>query len=1110
MTSTLCSVYFLPPMAIARVGGSATPVDSFVWEEDPDAHNGAQTVIRPRPSLQVLADGTPRVHLPRAIVFRDDGELRPVAPFFELWAELHGEDGERYHAPVTPTLLGQLGVSVDAIRITARAGNFKASRRTHDPACAFIGELTIKGDDHTRHSLDAFSPPVPHREPLVYENNPICLGHVQLLRPVEEEHDGVNLGAYRVRFTPAGGQVFGPVGLASAAASPLEPGRALATESTAATVHEVVPPANRILNPNTPWSRHVMDTGRHDDPQPADSYDGANVDGSVSWGVVDDTCEAAIKLELVVDGERYAATARALVAQPDYAPDRRPVYSYSDELADRELPRHGVSRATVGEALSETSDLFARAFENLSLLNLDAARDYLVRENLKRTGGEPAPEAPSTGFDGMSAADRPLSRVSAHVQRAGPPDSRTPLTDVARQVHAALVHAPQLLHVLRTQPDRFRKLLRPPFARFSQLSPRAADDVDGSTRDPRRFRDTLHDMRMPPYMRDSGREPLSISSRQYDALMDLIDWLEENPAAVVEIPQERPQGRGIYPRNLTARLEYMADGNPVTSRLEDAVGNCFPGLEVDVRNLDRRFFPGLVFNFASREHRNLPAEDPEVYGALLVSLEYESDPDLPPRDPDAIPLLAAYHGPIGRALSKGEWFLRSVTQEAHTIDMVEVDAGGERAPLDGMTVWRIVRGLDPGPVSICLERRDAAADPIVLHGWRRIYVDPTTGVINDVFQPGEMVQSLCSPWQHDFRDCACMYWASNRPDVVFGEAKDEARAGIRMDWLRADRSAAGRAFTGGSYYDNRPHQMNPHELNARWPELSVVLEQREIGDVYRPPATEREAPYDSPEELARVLRVELAPLELALSLEYLYAHFSIRSADEVDARRLPRLADEAALLRRQLLMIAISEMSHLRWVNQILAGLRDHGLVPGYEPVVTPAAVLPRSRSGPRGEMKRPFQLRPCTPEALADFIDIEQPSGFIDGAYARAVATLRQPEYPPDLYQLAVRIDSDGADHYRAFCRSAASLRRYSKTDSGWPYLRTIRLGERRECEEALDLYEQILESVRAGFQTAAATDFEGASEHQLCSRDRMERLQEAAARRGVGVCFTEVTTCE
>ena len=53
----------------------------------------------------------------------------------------------------------------------------------------------------------------------------------------------------------------------------------------------------------------------------------------------------------------------------------------------------------------------------------------------------------------------------------------------------------------------------------------------------------------------------------------------------------------IFPRNLTARADYIVRGNPTNSRPESGVDNCFPGLEFDQRNLDQQFFPGLHFEF---------------------------------------------------------------------------------------------------------------------------------------------------------------------------------------------------------------------------------------------------------------------------------------------------------------------------------------------------------------------------------------------------------------------------------------------------------------------------------------------------------------------------------
>jgi hypothetical protein len=36
----------------------------------------------------------------------------------------------------------------------------------------------------------------------------------------------------------------------------------------------------------------------------------------------------------------------------------------------------------------------------------------------------------------------------------------------------------------------------------------------------------------------------------------------------------------------------------------------------------------------------------------------------------------------------------------------------------------------------------------------------------ETMKPGELTQGLCSPWQHDYRECACYYWPATRPDYV--------------------------------------------------------------------------------------------------------------------------------------------------------------------------------------------------------------------------------------------------------------------------------------------------------------------------------------------------------
>jgi hypothetical protein len=64
----------------------------------------------------------------------------------------------------------------------------------------------------------------------------------------------------------------------------------------------------------------------------------------------------------------------------------------------------------------------------------------------------------------------------------------------------------------------------------------------------------------------------------------------------------------------------------------------------------------------------------------------------------------------------------------------------------------------------------------------------------------------------------------------------------------------------------------------------------------------------------------------------------------------------------------------------------------------------------------RQAELRPLTPGVLTEFIAVEHPSAYIDGAYARVIATLSQGEYPPYMVELALRIAGDGVQHENRF----------------------------------------------------------------------------------------------
>lgn len=531
-------LYFLPPLAIARLGGSDTPLESFRWTNDITIEGAHHTVIEPAISLDVDDDGAVFPHLPNAIQFRDAGKLRPVAPFFELWVRLAVlVDGKPVvsEKPLTLHVLGQLGIAAGDLRYRITLGNKKAERRTLSPECGFLGRVDVTGDDHRRHPVLACSPHNPGRVPLVDPSRPIPLGHFQVLRPTPNFALGVDLSVLRVRFTPAKGEVYGPPEATFSMSKPIQEGRVLSPKVLQGKMYEIVPPENRILNAGTAWSRYIRNQEGQADPQPSDAFDGAAVGTGQSWGVVDDSCDGLIEAEMVVEGRHCRATARVIVAPPDYAPDRRAFLSLADDLADRDLPPAEIDAAHLEDTEEELADLFQRVFEVATGINLDLER----QRSLHGQEGINYPDLPQIDQRSMTKDDAPfvdnipdlLDQMAGGSPGAGSPNEPLPYAAVARAVHEPLTDIDTLLDFLRLRADHVRRLIRPPFGRFHQFAEAPEPHPNPDFRDPRVVRDTMQDMRMPPYMRDSDENPLSLTWRQYDMLMRLIDLLTAPPAS---------------------------------------------------------------------------------------------------------------------------------------------------------------------------------------------------------------------------------------------------------------------------------------------------------------------------------------------------------------------------------------------------------------------------------------------------------------------------------------------------------------------------------------------------------------------------------------------------
>jgi len=572
----------------------------------------------------------------------------------------------------------------------------------------------------------------------------------------------------------------------------------------------------------------------------------------------------------------------------------------------------------------------------------------------------------------------------------------------------------------------------------------------------------------------------------------------------------------LLPLNLPAKATQEIAGNPVISRLESAIANCFPGLEMDHRNLDRRFFRGLVFDFIALAD---PDPDDIGIGARLVSVN-DSELD---RDKDPKKFLADMDELKAALAAQKVIFLHSLQQPGSKV--IRLRREDRPVPLDGLVVWRLIRSLQSKEVTIVLAERDPSGKIArkypPLTASRRIYQDQY-GALPDVYEPGELSQSLCSPWQHDFRDCSCNYWASNHPDIVLPAhpftlkelESDEPQADhsqTRVLWLRWDRSANVEARPTADRC--RPLEMDYYEISSRWQELSIVLEGREIEVPYASDLSSSPVdPFPSPTALVDKLR-ELAAIEHALALEYLYARYSIKTRTATNSMSALEV-EHAEYIAHELLMIAASEMMHLRWANQLLWELSHENHTATFVPQLAVATHVPVMRKLGQVEM-RPVEMRPLD-RALEDFIRAELPSGGIDGQYAKVYTTLAN-GHPASMAELASRIIADGVLHYARFREIRAILlshhpeQRKDCRNGEVPKSPDLVLGiepakmNHSELELIKDLYFRLIKTLQAGFRTGHADERKVLGE----ARTLMSAMDTEATRLaglGIGVPFSDI----
>ena len=183
-----------PPLAIARFGSSPEPLDNYEVKVNRQEVAGfrvlepAETLVVDRATGEITGATTPD-----AVRFRDaGGNIKPTAPFFELWARFDGND---FLEPLTRQHLADLQLTPASVIWRVRVGNLKLFRRTgaaRDKIEADTGEFA----DHAVKQLTGGSANFK-------DGKTVPLGSVQYLRPNDAFPE------IRLRFTPSAGKVYG-------------------------------------------------------------------------------------------------------------------------------------------------------------------------------------------------------------------------------------------------------------------------------------------------------------------------------------------------------------------------------------------------------------------------------------------------------------------------------------------------------------------------------------------------------------------------------------------------------------------------------------------------------------------------------------------------------------------------------------------------------------------------------------------------------------------------------------------------------------------------------------------------------------------------------------
>ncbi|MBV9250375.1 MAG: hypothetical protein JO227_14165 [Acetobacteraceae bacterium] len=265
--------------------------------------------------------------------------------------------------------------------------------------------------------------------------------------------------------------------------------------------------------------------------------------------------------------------------------------------------------------------------------------------------------------------------------------------------------------------------------------------------------------KMPGMMRNADGRHLALTRRQVNQVKAAAEYILAGGQCPPETAEEDTVD--VRPVNLAAQLDFRGKGNPPSSRPDTAISNAYPGLEMDFRNVWRYILDGIVLHESANFVLEVEREELQFLKGMLILRVAGADVTAPVTGPNG----AGEVGPLK-----------------------DLAFGSDHMALEWSNALASVLRQNQGQEVLCeFQSLDGKQQRSAHLRVRHFFEEGTAVIARNIAEPGSLTQSLCAPWQNDYRECACFYWAANRPDFVNVEPQpDGASAG--HNWMQKDRT----------------------------------------------------------------------------------------------------------------------------------------------------------------------------------------------------------------------------------------------------------------------------------------------------------------------------------